>query len=142
MKPFAGMIASIGATSPTFEAATFAQNLVPILKAAKINASLDANVNAEQEGLILGVMAHFTTGNKKGEAFADAVAAALTDEGIAASASGGLFEALFGARAERDASQAGPGALSPGAAGHRGAPEWERNDPRLEWIRIAVGDRR
>jgi hypothetical protein len=120
MKPFAGMEARIGATSPTFEAATFAQSLVPVLKVAKINAILDANVNAEQKGLIHGVSARFTAGNKKGEAFANAVAAALTYEGIAASASGGLFEDLWG---------------------HPGAPEWERNDPRLEGIDIAVGDK-
>ena len=78
MKPFAGMEASIGATSPTFEAGTFAQSLVPVLKVAKINAILDANVNAEQESRIHGISANFTTRNKNGDAFASAVANTLT----------------------------------------------------------------
>jgi hypothetical protein len=112
------IIADIGATSATFEAANFADQLLRVLRAANINAISSGNVNSQQQGLFTGVMAQFTTGNKKGEEFARAVASTLNDEGIFTLLTDGRYEALF-----------------------HGPQAWNRDDPRVESVAIAVGDR-
>lgn len=110
------IIADIGATSATFEAANFADQLLRVLRAANINAISSGNVNSQQQGLFTGVMAQFTTGNKKGEEFARAVASTLNDEGIFTLLTDGRYEALF-----------------------HGPQAWNRDDPRVESVAIAVG---
>ena len=89
------IIASIGVTSATFESAAFGGQLFSILRASGINAIFDPNVNVQSVGLIRGVLIQYTTGNRKGQAFAIALASALKDEGIDASAAGGRYEGLW-----------------------------------------------
>src|SRR5258707_7484026 len=95
MHSFAGQRASVGAVPPTFEAATFAEQILRILKGAKINADLNQGAAEVQVGLAHGVLARYFTFSDKGNELAQAFAAALNDARMLCTAVNRVMQALI-----------------------------------------------
>jgi len=123
MHSFAGQRASVGAVPPTFEAATFAEQILRILKGANINADLNQGAAEVQVGLAHGVVARYFTFSDKGKELAQAFAAALNDEGILCTAVNGLMEVLIKNREEKQNSSL------------------NKSDSYIQWVIIVIGDK-
>jgi hypothetical protein len=92
MRRFSGQFVGIGAIPGTFEAASFAEQLVRVLLGAGIQARINQQMAANEVGISRGVVARFVTGNPAGEGLAMALCTILMDAGIAAHAVGGRLE--------------------------------------------------
>jgi hypothetical protein len=136
MTPFNGHRVIVGAVPLSTESFDLASKIVETLtlKPAEMNANMNqAGIAAEMgvagrimksipEGIMRGVLVKYSTGNHKGQKFAEALAAALNAECITAYASGGLNEDQIEGRISQG--------LDP-----------ERNDVRNEPVFVVVGDK-
>jgi hypothetical protein len=111
---------TVGASPVTAESGPFADQLVLALKAAGVSAARNDSSAQIQVGSPQGVVARYVTGNDRGEQFAKLLAEALTANGIAANAAGGLVEEIM----ENITKQGRP-----------------LNDPANEWVVVAIGDK-
>jgi hypothetical protein len=111
---------TVGASPVTSESGPFADQLVLALKTAGVSAARNDSSAQIQVGSPQGVVARYVTGNDRGEQFAKSLADALTANGIAATATGGLVEEIM----ENITKQGRP-----------------INDPANEWVVVAVGDK-
>jgi hypothetical protein len=126
----------IGAVPLSTESFDLANKIVETLKlkSAEMNANMNqAGIAAEMgvagrnmksipEGIMRGVLVKYSTGNERGQKFAEALAAALNSEGITAFATGGLNEDQIEGRMSQG--------LDP-----------RRNDVRNEPVFVVVGEK-
>jgi hypothetical protein len=126
----------IGAVPLSTESFDLANKIVETLKLkpAEMNANMNqAGIAAEMgvagrnmksipEGIMRGVLVKYSTGNDKGQRFAEALAGALNTESITAFATGGLNEDQIEGRISQG--------LDP-----------QRNDVRNEPVFVVVGDK-
>lgn len=136
LSPFKGHRVVVGAVPLSMESFDLASKIVETLnlKPAEINANMNqAGIAAEMgvagrsmksipEGVIRGVLVKYTTGNAKGQKFAEALVALLNTESITAFATGGLNEDQIEGRISQG--------LDP-----------QRNDVRNEPVYVVVGDK-
>jgi hypothetical protein len=122
MTPFAKQRVSIGVLPMLKEHADFGLQLLAVLKASGVDAEINQPAAELSIGAADGIVARYITGNKKGQAFAEALADELYKAGIEAHALNDLNEASF----------------------HPPAPETnpDRNDEKFAWVVIGVGDKR
>jgi hypothetical protein len=111
---------TVGASPVTAESGPFADQIVLALKTAGVSAARNDSSAQIQVGSPQGVVARYVTGNDRGEQFAKLLAEALTANGIAANAAGGLVEEIM----ENITKQGRP-----------------LNDPANEWVVVAIGDK-
>lgn len=138
MTSFKGLRAVLGAVPPSAKNTDLLNEILCALKAAEVDAFINlAGVEASvsptgqsnrgtmlTEGFPSGVTMQFVTGNERGEAFAKALAKALNDEHLTASAVGGRDESRMEWR------------LMQGAA-----DGLTRNDKQFEPVVVVVGDK-
>lgn len=117
MTRFSGQTVVIGTIPTTFEAASFAEQLVRLLIKAGIAARIDQQLAATEVGSSRSVVVRFVTGNTRGEELGKTFCAILTDDGIPAHAVGGLTEQYILKY------------------------NWARNDASLSSVVIVVGDK-
>lgn len=136
LSPFKGHRVVIGAVPLSTESLDLATKIVETLKLqpAEMNANINqAGIAAEMgvagrymksipEGIVRGVLVRYTTGNDKGQQFAEALVAALNAESVTAFARGGLNEDQIDGRISQG--------LDP-----------QRNDSRKEPVYVVVGDK-
>jgi hypothetical protein len=136
LSPFKGHRVVIGAVPLSTESLDLATKIVETLKLqpAEMNANINqAGIAAEMgvagrymksipEGIVRGVLVRYTTGNDKGQQFAEALVAALNAESVTAFARGGLNEDQIDGRISQG--------LDP-----------QRNDSRNEPVYVVVGDK-
>jgi hypothetical protein len=136
LSPFKGHRVVIGAVPLSTESFDLANKIVETLKLkpAEMNANMNQagiaaemgvagqNMKSTPEGIMRGVLVKYSTGNDKGQRFAEALAGALNTESITAFATGGLNEDQIEGRISQG--------LDP-----------QRNDVRNEPVLVVVGDK-
>ena len=118
---FKGRSIAFGSSPTTFESAFFADQLVALCKAAELMADRNDGAAQYQVGIARGVVLKYVTGNREGEELARAMAAWLKENGIEASALGGLMSEII------------PNMKKQGT--------FKENDESWKWVVVAVGDK-
>jgi hypothetical protein len=138
MSPFKGLRAVLGAIPPSAKNTDLLDQILQALKAAEVDAfinlsGVEASVSPTgrsnrgtmlTEGFPTGINMLFVSGNERGEAFANALAKALNDENLTASAVGDRDERTMEWRLQQGA-----------------ANGLTRNDKQFEPVMVVVGDK-